>query len=128
MSSWSCAEDALGAVAVFLLAAAVLERAEAAQLALDRDALRVGQLDDLLRHADVVVEVGRRLAVLLQRAVHHHRREAVLDRALAGGRAVAVVLVHGDRNLRIQLGGGEHQVPQVGVLRSRSGRRARPAR
>ena len=28
-----------------------------------------------------------------------------------------MVLVHGDRDLRIELGGGEHQVPQVVVLR-----------
>ena len=37
-------EDALGPVAVFLLAVARFERAEAAQFALDRNALRVGQL------------------------------------------------------------------------------------
>jgi hypothetical protein len=37
----------------------------------------------LLGNADVVVVVGRGLAVLAQRAVHHHRAEAQLNRALA---------------------------------------------
>ena len=44
VSSWSCDEHAFGAVAVFLFAVAVLERAEAAEFAFDRDALGVGQL------------------------------------------------------------------------------------
>ena len=35
-------------------------------------------------------------------------------------RAVAVVLVHDDRDVRVKLGRRQHQVTQVGVLRVRS--------
>ena len=90
-------ELADGAVAVFLFAFAVFQRAEAAEFAFDGDVLRMGQLHDFGGDADVVVVVGRRLAVFLQRAVHHHAGEAVLDGAGAGGGAVAVVLVHDGR-------------------------------
>jgi hypothetical protein len=88
-----------GAVAVFLVAAHRLERAEAAELALDGDAARVRQVDDLLRDIDVVVVGGDGLAVGLERAVHHHRREAEVDGALAHRRALPVVLVHDQRHL-----------------------------
>ena len=114
-------QHAFGAVAVFLLAVARFERTEAAEFAFDRNALGMGQLAHFLGDFDVVVEVGRRLAVILERAVHHHGREAVVDRALAGGRAVAVVLMHGDGNIRIELGRGQHQVAQVVVLRIGAG-------
>src|SRR5690606_30886611 len=79
------------------------------------------ELHDLSRDADVVVEVRRRLPVLAQRAVHHHGREAHLDRALARLRAVAVVLMHGDRNFGIELGRGEHEVTEIIVLRVAAG-------
>src|SRR5262249_25135024 len=69
----------------------------------------------------VVLVVGRRLPVLLEGAVHHRAGEALLNGRRARGRAVAVVLVHGDRDLRVQLGRGQHQVPQVGVLRVAAG-------
>ena len=77
---------------------AVLDAAQRAELALDRDAARVRQLDDLARDRDVVLVVRRRLAVGVQRAVHHHAREAELDGAAARLRLVAVVEVqrHGD--------------------------------
>ena len=65
-------ELALGADAVLLAGLAGLERAEAAELALDRDADRVRHLDHLARDLDVVVVARRRLHVLLERAVHHH--------------------------------------------------------
>ena len=109
-------ELAGGAVAVFGLTLAALQRPQAAELALHRHALPVGERDDLLGDLHVVVEVGRALAVFLERAVHHHAREAVVDRALAGDGRVAVVLVHGDRNARVELGRGEHQVAEVVVL------------
>ena len=50
---------ALRAVAVLLLAHAGLQGAEHAELALDRDAARVGHLHHLARDVDVVVVVGR---------------------------------------------------------------------
>ena len=114
-------QHAFGAVAVFLFAVARFERAEAAELAFDGDALGVGQLAHFARDFDVVVEVGRRLAVFFERAVHHDGGEVVVDRALARGRAVAVVLVHADRKLGIELGRGEHEVLQVVVLRVGAG-------
>ena len=100
----------VGAVAVFLVALHRLERAEAAQLTLHRDAERMRHVDHLARDLDVVVEVGDRLAVGLERAVHHHRAETEVDRAAAHVRALAVVLVHDERNLRIALERGLDQV------------------
>jgi hypothetical protein len=67
----------------------------------DGDAHLVGHVHHLARDLDVVVEAGRRLAVLAQAAVHHHRAEAQVDRALADGRGLAVVLVHHQRDVRV---------------------------
>src|SRR5690606_10334758 len=89
---------AFKAVAVLGLAHAGFQRAQNAQFALDRDAARVGHLDHATGDVDVVVVGGGGLGVFFQRAVHHHRGEAVLDGGGAGGRAVAVVLVHADRD------------------------------
>ena len=113
------AQLALGAVAVLLLAAAVLERAEAAELALDADAEGMRDVDHLAGDGDVVLVAGRGLAVLLERAVHHHRGEAVADGADAGVGGVAVVLVHHHRDLGVELDRGFHELGQedvVGVL------------
>jgi hypothetical protein len=63
-------------------------------------AIRATAFGDL----DIVVVGRRRLHVGFQRAVHHHRGEAVADRGHAGGFVVAVVLVHADRDIRIHLG------------------------
>ena len=52
----------------------------------------------LARDVDVVVVAGDGLAVGLQRAVHHHRAETQVDRALADVRVLAVVLVHDQWN------------------------------
>jgi hypothetical protein len=49
----------------------VLDAAQSAQLALDRDAPLVGHLDDLTSNLHVVVEVRWSLAVLHKGAVHH---------------------------------------------------------
>ena len=95
----------------------VLDPAERAELALDGDATRVRVLDDLLRDGDVVVERGRRLAVGLERAVHHHAREAELDRGDARRGLVAVVEVERDRDLRVELDRRLHQVPEEPVVR-----------
>ena len=97
-------QRAFGAVPVFGLAMAAFQRAQHAELAFDRGA-------DPMRHArhafgdlDIVVIARRRLGVGHQRAIHHHRGEAVADRRQAGGFVVAVVLVHADRYLRIDFG------------------------
>ena len=55
-----------GAVAVFLVAAHGFQRAQAAQLAFDRDAQRVRHVDHLARDVDVVVVAGDGLAVGLR--------------------------------------------------------------
>ena len=113
-----------GAVAVFLVALHGLQRAQAAQLAFDRDAERVRHVDHLARHVDVVVVAGDGLAVGLQRAVHHHRAEAEVDRALADVGALAVVLVHHQRDVRIALDGGLDQVLDESLAGVLAGARA----
>jgi low temperature requirement protein LtrA len=99
-------QHAGGAVAIFLLTFATGERTEATKLALDRNAHRVGHLGDFAGHLNVVVVVGGGLAVALQRSVHHDAGEAVLDGALAGFGAVAVILMHHHRDAGIEFGGG----------------------
>ncbi len=94
---------------------AVLDAAERPQLALDGHAALVGVVDDLLRDGDVVLEAQRRLGVFGERAVHHDAREAELDRADAGVGRVAVVLMQRDGDVRVGLGGGEHQVVEEAV-------------
>jgi len=77
------------------------------------------------RHVDVVVVARDRLAVGLQRAVHHHAREAEPHGLQADLGRLAVVLVHHDRNFRIALDRGLDQVAKerlAGVL-TRPGRR-----
>ena len=114
------AELALGAVAVFLLALAGLQRAEHAEFALDRGADPMRQIDDALRHGDIIGVIGGGLAVGLQRAVHHHRGEAEANGAGAGRFAIAVVLMHDDRNIGIHDDQrldhlGQHHVIGVGA-------------
>ncbi len=109
-------ELALGTVAVLGLAHAALERAEHAELTLDRDAAEMGHLGDLLRHADIVVPVAGRLAVGLQRAVHHDGGEAGLDGGHAGRGLVAVVEMHADGDVRIDLGDCVHHVLEHDVV------------
>ena len=112
-------ELALGAVSVFLVAHARLERAQHAQLALDRDAAQMRHVDHLAGDADIVLPVAGGLAVFLQRAVHHDRGEAGLDGGHAGRGVVAVVEVHADGDVRVDLGDRVHHVLEhdvVGVL------------
>ena len=112
-------QHALGAVSVFLLAGAVFERAEAAKFTLDRDATEMRHFGDLAGDVDIVVIARRRLAVGLERAVHHDGGEARLDRGQARGRTVAVVKVHAHRNVRVDFDQGVDHLRQhdvVGVL------------
>jgi len=116
-------QHALGTVAVLGLAHAGLEAAQHAELTLDRHAAAVGHLGDAAGDVDIVLVAGGGLGVLLQRAVHHHRGEAVLDGGGAGGRAVAVVLVHAHRDVRVELDQGVDQAGQHHII----GVAARPA-
>jgi hypothetical protein len=118
--SSSSGQLAFEAVAVLGLAHAGFQAAQHAQLALDRDAAAVGHLDHLAGDVDIVLVAGRGLGVFHQRAVHHHRGEAVLDGGGAGRGAVAVVLVHADRDVRIDVDQGvdhlgQHDVVGVGA-------------
>ena len=114
-------EHALGADAVLLASGAGLERTEATQLTLHRDAAGVRHGHHLARNAHVVVIVGRRLAIGAKAAVHHHAGEAELDRTLAHRGAGAVILMHAHRDVRELLDGSEDEMPQergAGVLAS----------
>jgi hypothetical protein len=104
-------------VAVFLVALHGFERAEATQLAFDRDAHAVRHVRHLLGDLDVVVVARDGLAVGLQRAVHHDRAEAEVDGALADVRALAMVLVHHQRHLGPAFDGGFDQVLDEGLAR-----------
>jgi len=110
------AELAFGAVAVFLVAHAGFERAEHPELTLDRDAAEMGHVGHGLGDADIVAPVARRLAVGLERAVHHHGGEAGLDRGHAGRGLVAVVEMYADRDVRIDLGDRVHHVLEHDVI------------
>ena len=76
----------------------------------------MGHFGDAAGDIDIVLVAGGGLGVLFQRAVHHDRGEAVLDGGSAGGRAIAVVLVHADRDVRIKLGQAVDQLGQNDVI------------
>ena len=94
---------AFGADAVFFARIAGLQVAQAAQLTFNRHPHRVGHLHHLAGDLHVVIEAGRCLAVLHERAVHHHRTEAQANGSLTHLGARAMILVHDQRNLRIGL-------------------------
>ena len=52
---------------------------------------------------DVVLVAGDGFAIAFERAIHHHRAKAQVDGALANIGALAVVLMHHQRNVRIRL-------------------------
>ena len=84
----------------------------------------MGHVDDLLGDVDVIVPVGWRLAVGLQRAVHHDRGKAGLDRGHAGGRLVAVIQMHANGDVRIHFHDSIHHVLQhdvIGILARTAG-------
>ena len=127
-------ELALGTLPVLGLAHAGLERAQAPELTLDRDADAVRHARHLGADPQIVVVVGGCLAVGLERAVHHHAGEAVLDRREAGRGVVAVVKMQADRDLRVHLDQGldhllQHQITGIGAraaARLQDDRRAGP--
>ena len=102
----------VGAVAVFLVAAHRFKRAEAADFAFDGNADAVGHFHHAAGDVDVVFVGGDGLAVAHEGAVHHDGGEARADGALADRRALAVVLVHADGNVRIGFNSGFNEVAQ----------------
>src|SRR5690606_14258804 len=111
-------ELAGGAMAVLLVAHAGFQRAEHADLAFDRDAGRMWDVYNLPGDCDIVVVIGWRLALLLQRAVHHHGGEAVLDGGDAGGKVVAVVEMHANGNVWIHFRKPVDQARKYAIARS----------
>ena len=89
----------LGADAVFFTGFSGFQRTQATELTLNRHTTGVGHRYRAPGYIDVVLIARRGFAVLQQRAIHHHRAETHLDRALAHRRAGAVILVHTHRNM-----------------------------
>ena len=98
------------------------QRTQASDLALDRNADGVRHVVHAARDIHVVV-VGRRLAVLAERAVHHHAGETELDGALADRGTGTVVLVHADRDVRNSRSPPD-QVRRIGRRRTSGTRRS----
>ena len=105
------------AQAVETRAVPVFNAAQAADFAFHGHAFGMRRLDHLAGGLHVVLETRGRLTIRQQRAIHHDAGEAHLDSAQASLRAVTVVQMQHGRNLRIQLGGRQHQVIQKPVLR-----------
>ena len=99
-----------GTVAVLLVAAHRFERAKTAQFAFDGDADHMRQIDHFTGDIEIVFIAGDGFAIGLERAVHHHAGESQTDRLLAYRRALAVVLVHGNRHVWIGVDGGFNQI------------------
>ena len=97
-------------------AVAVFDAAQAADLAFHGNAQHMGDFHDFPGDFHIVFKSGGSFAVSGERAVHHDGREALADGGEAGGRAVAVILVHADRDLGVELDSGQHQVTQISVL------------
>ncbi len=92
-------QNAFRTHAVFFTGHAGFQRTQHAQLAFHGNATGVSEGHNTTGNVDVVVVICWGLAVFTQRAVHHDRAEAQLDRALADVRAGAVVLVHDHRDM-----------------------------
>ena len=107
----------VGAVAVFLVALHGFERPQTAELALHRHTDLVRQGHHLAGNLHVVFVAGNGFAVGLQAAVHHHRAETQVNRALADGRALAMVLVHHQRDVGVGLDGRLDQMLDKGLTR-----------
>ena len=107
------------AVTVFLVALHGFQRTQAAEFAFDGHADAVGVFNHAAGDVDVVFVGGNGLAVAHKRTVHHHRRKAHAHGDLADGRALAVVLMHANRNVRPAFHGGFDDVAQerfAGIL------------
>ena len=103
-------EFADSANAVFFARFASFKAAQATEFTFNRHAHFVCHLNHFARHAGVVFKVSGGFAVFAQRAVHHHRAKAQINRALANRRRSAVVLVHDQRNVRVGFNRGLNQM------------------
>ena len=105
---------AFRAMTILFPGPAGFQRPQAAQLAFHGDAARVGNVGHLLGGLHIVFIAGRRLHVLPQGSIHHHRAEARLDGACTHRRRGAVILVHADGYVRPHFRGRENEVAQEG--------------
>ena len=108
---------AFGANAVFFSGFASFQIAQATKFSFNRHTECMCHVDDAAGDVDVVAKVGGSFAVLVQGAVHHHRGKTQVDGALAHRRALTVVLVHDQRNVRPLLHGGLDQMLDEGLAR-----------
>ncbi len=109
-------QHAFRAVAVFGIAHAGFERTENAEFTFHRDAAQMRHLADLTRDRNVIVPVGRGLAVGFQRTVHHDGGEACLNGGHAGCGFIAMVEVDADRDMRIDFRHRVHHVAKHDVV------------
>ena len=86
------------------------ERTEAAQFTFYGYADFVRHGNHFFGHFHVVGKIRRGFTVFTQRAVHHHRAKAQINRALADDGAGSVVLVHDQGNVGIRFSSGLNQV------------------
>src|SRR5690606_35271795 len=105
-------QNAVSAVAVFLVALHGFQGTQAAQFAFNRHAQLVSHFDHFAGDFHVVLKVGNGLAVGQQGAVHHHAGETQLDGAFANLGGLAVVLVHHHRDVGVGLDSSFNQVTQ----------------
>jgi len=118
------ADGAFRAVAVLLFAPAMFERAEHAELAFHRRADPMRHVRDASGDVDIIGVGSNGLGVGLERAIHHDRGEAVLDRGRAGGFIIAMILVQAERDVRIHLDQridhpGQHDVAGIAARSAR---------
>ena len=110
---------------IFLSRFTRFQRTKTANFALYRNTAGMGHLYNVARNARVIVVIHGRFTVLSQRAVHHDRTEAQLNRSLAHGCGCPVILMHHHRDMR-ELGHGRfHQRAEKGRSCVFAGSRAR---
>ena len=87
----------------------VLDTSQSSQLSLNNYAMCMCVLNNLLGQSDIVLEA-------LRRSVDHDRCESAIDAALAELKAVAVIQMQSDRDLRILSYSSLNQLYQIGVV------------
>src|SRR5690606_22453995 len=108
---------AVCAVAVFLVTSHGFQRAQTTQFTFNRHAQFVGHFDHLAGDLNVVFVIGNGLAVSFQGTVHHDAGETEVNRALADGGRLAVILVHDYGDVGIRLDSSLNQVFQEAFAR-----------
>ena len=85
---------------------------KATQFTFNAHADGMGNVHHFLGDVDVVVVTRRSLGISLKRAVHHHGGKTVSGRSEASCGAIAMVLVHHDRDVGIGLNSRQDQMTQ----------------